>query len=96
MRLEKLSSMLKRLMHQLIKTVIRNYHSRRSRYVENDLEEALGLLRAHRARDPNFKEVISASARAEALFSERDPVEGTVVAGELIDGKLVEGDGSVP
>lgn len=77
-------------MNQLVNEAVKDYVERRSRAVERDLELTLERLRAHRRRDPHFKEAIEAVVVAEATRGREDPAEGKVVIGKLVDGKLVE------
>ena len=93
--LENLSRILKRPMNQLVNEALKDYVSRRSRAAEDDLKDTLATLRAYRRRDPNFKDAIVAAAKAEAQYAQSDPVEGQVVIGELIEGRLVEEAGPV-
>ncbi len=88
--LENLSRVLRRPMNRLVNEALRDYVDRRSSAVERDLELTLARLRAHRRRDPHFKEAIAAVVDAEAVLGREDPAEGKVVVGRLVDGKLVE------
>lgn len=93
--LEQLSKALKRPMNQLVNEALRDFVSRRSHEMEQDLAKTLASLRAYHRRDPKFKRAIAAAAQAEAQHGREDPVEGTVVIGELVDGKLVSDTGPV-
>jgi predicted DNA-binding protein len=93
--LENLSKILRRPMNQLVNEALRDYVSRRNRAAEQDLKATLDTLRAYRLRDPNFKEAIAATAKAEAQYADSDPVEGHVVIGELVEGHLAEEAGPV-
>jgi predicted DNA-binding protein len=93
--LERLSKLLKCPMNQLVNEALKDYISRRSLAVEQDLEATLATLRAYRRRDPSFKEAIAAAAKAEAHHGNSDPVEGEVVIGEIVEGQLVEEVGPV-
>ena len=93
--LENLSKILKRPMNQLVNEALKDYVSRRSRAVEDDLKETLATLRAYRRRDPNFKDSIAAAAIAEAQYAQSDPVEGRVVIEVPAEGRLVEEAGPV-
>jgi predicted transcriptional regulator len=92
--LETLNKVLKRPMNQLINEALQDYVSRRSHDVAQDLSKALSELRAYRRRDPSFKAAIAtaakAEAEAEAEHGQSDALDGEVVIGELIDGRLVE------
>lgn len=88
--LETLSKVLKRPMNQLINEALRAYVSRRSREVEQDLDQTLKALRAYRRRDPSFKSAIAAAAQAEAEHHQSDPLDGEIVIGELVDGRVAE------
>jgi len=93
--LENLSKVLKRPKNQLVNEALRDFVSRRSRALEQDLEAALASLRAYRRRDPEFKDAIAAAAKAEAQLGGHDPVEGAVAIGDLVDGQLVDAAGPV-
>jgi predicted transcriptional regulator len=93
--LETLSKILKRPMYQLVNEALRDYVSRRSHDVEQDLKETLAGLRAYRRRDPAFKHAIAAAAKAEAQHGRSDPLDGEIVIGELVDDELVETLGPV-
>lgn len=93
--LETLSKILKRPMNQLVNEALKDYVSRRSQEVEQEIKVTLAALRAYRRRDPGFKQAIAAAATAEAQHAKSDPVEGEIVIGELIDGELVEDAGPV-
>jgi predicted DNA-binding protein len=88
--LETLSKVLKRPMNQLINEALHDYVSRRSHEVEQDLDQTLKALRAYRRRDPSFKSAIAAAAKAEAEHRQSDPLDGEVVIGELVDGRLTQ------
>jgi len=93
--LETLSKVLKRPMNQLINEALHDYVSRRSHEVEQDLNETLTTLRAYRRRDPEFTAAIAAAAKAEATHDQSDPLDGEVVVGELVDGRVAEETGPV-
>jgi predicted transcriptional regulator len=93
--LEQLSKVLRRPMNQLVNEALQDFVSRRSQEVEQELASTLASLRAYRRRDPRFKRAIAAAAKAEALYGDQDPVEGTVVIGELVDGQRSEPAGPV-
>ena len=93
--LETLSKVLKRPMNQLVNEALKDYVSRRSHEVEQDLKETLTALRAYRRRDPHFTVSIAAAAKAEAQFGHSDPLDGEVLIGELVDGQLVAAAGPV-
>jgi len=93
--LETLSKVLKRPMNQLINEALHDYVSRRSHEVEQDLSQTLTALRAYRRRDPGFKAAIAAVAKAEAEHDRCDPLDGEVVIGELIEGRLAQDTGPV-
>jgi predicted transcriptional regulator len=93
--LETLSKILKRPMNQLVNEALRDYVSRRSHDVEQDLKETLASLRAYRRRDPDFKQAIAATAKAEAQHGRSDPLDGEIVVGELVDDELVPDLGPV-
>jgi exonuclease V gamma subunit len=56
LRLETLSRVLKRPMNQLVNEALKDYVSRRSQAVEQELQQTLDMLRAHRRRDPQAEE----------------------------------------
>ena len=93
--LETLSKILKRPMNQLVNEALKDYVSRRSHDVEQDLKGTLATLRAYRRRDPAFKQAIAAAAKAEAQHGRSDPLDGEIVIGELVDDELVEDLGPV-
>lgn len=93
--LETLSKALKRPMNQLINEALHDYVSRRSRDVEQDLNKTLTALRAYRRRDPGFKAAIAAAANAEAKYGQNDPLDGAIVIGELVDGRIAPETGPV-
>jgi predicted DNA-binding protein len=93
--LETLSKLLKRPMNQLINEALHDYVGRRSHEVEQDLSQTLTALRAYRGRDPGFKAAIAAAARAEAEHDRCDPLDGEIVLGELVDGRVAVETGPV-
>ncbi len=93
--LETLSKVLKRPMNQLVNEALKDYVSRRSQDVEQDLEETLSALRAYRHRDPAFTRAMATAATAEAQHAKDDPVEGEIVIGDLVNGELVADTGPV-
>lgn len=88
--LENLSRVLRRPMNQLVNEALQDYLDRRGRAVERNLELTLASLRAYRRRDPNLKEALASVVDAEAALGREDPVEGKVVIGKLVGGKLIE------
>jgi predicted transcriptional regulator len=93
--LETLSKALKRPMNHLINEALHDYVSRRSLEVEQDLKQTLTALQAYRRRDPNFKAAIAAAAKAEARHTQSDSMDGKVVIGELVDGRMAQETGPV-
>jgi hypothetical protein len=93
--LETLSKVLKRPMNQLINEALHDYVSSRSHDVAQDLSKTLSELRAYRRRDPGFKAAIATAAKAESEHGQSDPLDGEVVIGELVDGRVVEKAGPV-
>jgi predicted DNA-binding protein len=93
--LETLSKVLKRPMNQLINEALHDYVSRRSHDVEQDLHKTLAALRAYRRRDPRFIAAIATAAKAETKHRKRDPLDGEVVIGEFVDGRVAEEPGPV-
>lgn len=93
--LETLSTVLKRPMNQLINEALHDYVTRRSHEVELDLKQTLTALRAYRQRDPAFKAAIASAAKAEAKHGHSDPLDGEVVIGEVVDGKVTRETGPV-
>ena len=83
--LENLSKLEGRPVNQLINEAVKSYLGRRGPR-EQSLEETLARLREYRERDPGFRKAIAKFAEAEAAFD--DPLEGTVVEGDLIDGEF--------
>jgi predicted DNA-binding protein len=93
--LETLSNTLKRPMNQLINEALHDYVSRRSHDVAKDLKKTLTALRAYRRSDPRFKATIASAARAEAEHAHSDPLDGEVLIGELVDGRMAPETGPV-
>ena len=93
--LETLSKVLRRPMNQLINEALHDYVSSRSHDVAQDLSKTLSELRAYRRRDPSFKAAIVTVAKGEAEHRQSDPLDGEVVIGELVDGRVVEETGPV-
>ena len=93
--LETLSQVLKRPMNQLINEALDDYVTRRSQEVEHDLNQTLTALRAYRRRDPAFHSAIAAAAKAEAEYGHSDPLDGEVVLGELVGGRVAVETGPV-
>ena len=88
--LENLSRVLRRPMNQLVNEALQDYLDRRGKAVERNLELTLASLRAYRRRDPHLKEALASVVDAEAALGREDPVEGKVVIGKLVGGKLIE------
>jgi hypothetical protein len=93
--LENLSRILKRPMNQLVNEAVKAYVRQRGREVERDLEATLASLRAYREQDPDFDQAIAKFVAAETSPDAEDPAEGTVVFGDLVDGRLVTESGPV-
>lgn len=87
--LESLAKIERRPMNQILNEAVTAY-LQRGGPVERDLEASLEKLRAYRRRDPDFETAIGAFANSEAKSGKDDPVEGEVVIGELVDGRLVQ------
>lgn len=92
--LESLSRIEGRPMNQILNEAVVAYLQRRGQ-AERNLQASLDKLRAYRRRDPHFEAAIAAFAKAEAESGKADPVEGKVVIGELVNGRLVQGTGPV-
>lgn len=52
-------------------------------------------LRAYRRRDPSFKVAIATAAKAEAEHAQSDLLDGEIMIGEFVDGRMVENAGPV-
>jgi predicted transcriptional regulator len=85
--LESLSKIEGRPINQILNDAIKSYLSRRGEK-ERLLQASLERLREYRQRDPNFEQAIDAFVEAEMTI--KDPLEGTVHLGHIIDGKLVQ------
>lgn len=93
--LETLSRVLKRPMNQLVNEALRDYVGRRSHELEQQLNITLAALRAYRERDPAFKTAIETAAKGEAAHRQSDPIDGEMLIGELIDGRVIQETGPV-
>jgi len=82
-------------MNQLINEALHDYVSSRSHDVAQDLSKTSSELRAYRRRDPSFEAAIARAAKAEAEHGQSDALDGELVIGELIDGRLAEEPGPV-
>jgi hypothetical protein len=83
--LENLSKIEGRPVNQLLNEAIRGFLSRRGPK-ELMLETTLSRLRAYRERDPGFQKARAAFVESEATLD--DPLEGTWIEGQLINGQL--------
>jgi predicted transcriptional regulator len=83
--LESLSKVEGRPVNQLLNEAVKGYLRLKGRK-EADLEANLAALRAYRKRDPGLEHAIAAWVEAEAAME--DPLEGTVVEGQLVEGRL--------
>ncbi len=83
--LENLSKVEGRPMNQLLNEAVKGYLSQKGRK-ETDLEANLAALQAYRKRDPGFEYAIAAFVEAEATLE--DPLEGTVIEGQFVEGQL--------
>jgi predicted DNA-binding protein len=83
--LENLSKIEGRPMNQLLNEAVKSYLSRRGRK-ERSLEENLARLREYRERDPEFRSAIATFVESDASLE--DPLEGTAVEGQLVDGQF--------
>ena len=83
--LKHLSKIEGRPINQLLNEAIKSYLSRRGRK-ERSLEANLAGLRAYRKQDPKFQRAIAAFVEAEASLD--DPLEGTPVEGQFVEGHL--------
>jgi hypothetical protein len=83
--LENLSKIEGRPINQLLNEAIKSYLSLRGRR-ERSLEENLARLREYRKRDTKFKGAIAAFVESDASLD--DPLEGTPLEGELVEGQF--------
>ena len=73
-------------MNQLLNEAIKGFLSRRGPK-ELSLETTLASLRAYRERDPEFQNAKARFVEAEATLE--DPLEGELLQGQLVGGRLV-------
>lgn len=83
--LENLSKVEGRPVNQLLNEAVKGYLNQKGQK-EAGLEANLAALRAYRKRDPGFEHAIAAFVESEATF--KDPIEGTVVEGQIFEGQL--------
>jgi predicted DNA-binding protein len=83
--LEALSKIEGRPMNQLANEAIKSFLQQRGPR-ERVLDESLSRLRAYRLRDPEYRDAIRAFVEAEAGLD--DPLEGTVVEGDFVEGEF--------
>lgn len=83
--LENLSKVEGRPVNQLLNEAIKLYLRQRGAK-ERALETHLAGLRAYRSKDPVYGRAIEAFVNAEA--SAEDPLEGSLVGGQFVDGKF--------
>jgi hypothetical protein len=67
-------------LNRMVNEAVGEYLESRSAAAEADLEETLRRVRAYRKTDPNFEEVISRFAEAEAALAREDPAQGKTAA----------------
>jgi len=84
--LENLSRIEGRPVNQLLNEAIKGFLSRRGPK-ELSLETTLARLRAYRERDPEFRDAKAKFVESEARLE--DPLEGELIKGQLVDGRLV-------
>lgn len=73
-------------MNQLLNEAIKGFLTRRGPK-ELSLETTLARLRAYRERDPEFQNAKARFVEAETTLE--DPLEGDLLKGQLVDGRLV-------
>jgi hypothetical protein len=83
--LENLSKIEGRPVNQLLNEAIKGFLGRRGPK-ELSLETTLARLRAYRERDPRFQSAIAELVESEAALD--DPLEGELIEGKVIDGDL--------
>jgi hypothetical protein len=83
--LENLSKIERRPVNPLLNEAVKSLLLRR-RLKERDLEAGLQRLRAYRKRDPEFTQARKAYVEAEASLE--DPLEGELIEGQLINGRV--------
>jgi predicted transcriptional regulator len=83
--LESLSKIERRPINQLLNEAIKNYLRQRGQK-ESSLEANLAGLKAYRKKDPGFRGAIAAFVEAEASL--KDPLEGEVIEGAVVEDLL--------
>jgi hypothetical protein len=83
--LENLSKIEGRPINQILNEAIKGYLLNQGRK-ERSLEANLAGLRAYRKQDPGFQRAINAYSEAEVSLE--DPLEGEVIEGDLVEGRL--------
>jgi len=83
--LEHLSKIERRPVNQLLNEALRSFLLRR-RPKERSLEASIERLRAYRKSDPEFRKARQAFVEAETTM--KDPLEGEVIEGRIVDGQV--------
>ncbi len=65
-------------LNRLVNEAVRMFVRKRTTEIATNMEETLKLLKARRAKDPNFERAISEFADSEASYAKEDPAEGEV------------------
>ena len=77
-RLVLLGKVLKVPLNRLVNDAVHVFVSKRTTEVAANMEETLKLLKASRAKDPEFERAIAEFADSEASYAKQDPAEGKV------------------
>lgn len=73
-----IAEVLKVPLNRLVNEAVRAFVSKRTTEVATNMEETLKLLKAGRAKDPEFERAIAEFAVSEASYAKEDPAEGEV------------------
>ncbi|MEO8006098.1 MAG: hypothetical protein ABI771_14385 [Betaproteobacteria bacterium] len=73
-----ISKVLKAPLNRLVNEAVRAFVHQRTGEVVASMEKTLQLLKARKARDPEFKDAVTAFVDGEARLAKKDPAEGKV------------------
>jgi hypothetical protein len=65
-------------LNRLVNEAVQAYVRQRTTEVATNMEETLKLLKARRAKDPEFERAIAEFVDSEASYAKKDPAEGNV------------------
>ena len=65
-------------LNRLVNEAVHAFVRKRTTEVVTNMEETLKLLKAKRAKDPEFEQAIAEFADSEARYAKQDPAEGKV------------------